>query len=423
MNAAFPGPGPGPGPGRATSGPRVLGFSTIFPNPAQPRHGIFLRHRLRHMVRTGGVSLRMVAPVPWFPSSRSIFGRYAVYGTIPRSSEQSGIRVSHPRFPVIPRYGMTVAPMLMAAAVLPTLLAIRNDGFDFDVIDSYYLYPDGVAAVLLGMILDRPVMLTAFGTDVSLIPDYAGARAQIQWAVRHAAGITAVCQALKDRLNDIGTEPGRVHVIRHGVDHRLFHPPANRPALRKRLGFAHPTVISVGHLVANKGHDLAIQAVASLPDTRLIIAGDGPEEAALRRLTARLHVAHRVSFLGHVDQSRLPDLLGAADALLLCSDREGIANVLMEAMACGTPVVATPVWGTPEVVTAPEAGILLRDRSAQAAAEGIRAVLDHPPDRAATHRFSLQFDWAAAAARHAALLRHAVAARTAGAIVTHPGYT
>jgi glycosyltransferase involved in cell wall biosynthesis len=389
---------------------KVLGLSTLFPNAAQPRHGIFLLHRLAHLAEVDGIRLRMVAPVPWFPSANPVFGRYAVYARVPRRSEQRGIEVLHPRYPVLPKLGMTIAPALMAAALLPRLLAMRRGGFDFDVIDSYYLYPDGVAAALLGAWLNRPVLLTAFGTDVSLVPRHAAARAQIKWAVARAAGVTAVCQALKDGLVDAGAAAGKVQVILHGVDQDLFSPPADRMALRRRLGFDRPTLISVGHLIARKGHDLVIAALPDLPGTDLVIAGDGPEEAALRRLAARLGVDGRVRFQGHVEQAQLPALIGAADALVLCSDREGIANVLMEAMACGTPVAASPVWGSPEVVTAPEAGILLRDRSAGAVVEGVRRLLANLPDRAATRRYGERFAWSDTAARHAALIRRAAGA-------------
>ncbi len=386
---------------------KVLGLSTLFPNAAQPRHGIFLLHRLAHLAQVDGIRLRMVAPVPWFPWSNPAFGRYAMYARVPRRSEQRGIEVLHPRYPVLPKLGMTIAPALLAAALLPKLLAMRRAGFDFDVIDSYYLYPDGVAAALLGAWLNRPVLLTAFGTDVSLVPRHAAARAQIRWAVARAAGVTAVCQALKDGLVEAGAAAGKVQVILHGVDQDLFSPPADRMALRRRLGFDRPTLISAGHLIARKGHDLLIAALPELPGTDLVIAGDGPEEAALRQLTVRLGVAGRVRFQGHVEQAQLPALIGAADALVLCSDREGIANVLMEAMACGTPVAATPVWGSPEVVTAPQAGILLRDRSAGAVVEGVRRLLANLPDRAATRRYGERFAWSDTAARHAALIRRA----------------
>jgi glycosyltransferase involved in cell wall biosynthesis len=224
--------------------------------------------------------------------------------------------------------------------------------------------------------------------------------------------VTAVCEALRDRLLELGAAPEKVEVILHGVDQDLFSPPADRAALRRGLGFTRPTLISVGHLIRRKGHDLAIEAIAELPATDLVIVGDGPEEKALRRLATRIGVSDRVRFLGHVDQARLPPLMGAADALVLCSDREGIANVLMEALACGTPVAATPVWGSAEVVTTADTGVLLADRSVGAIVAGVRQLLAQLPDRAATRECARRFTWAETASRHADLIRRVVRTET-----------
>jgi glycosyltransferase involved in cell wall biosynthesis len=391
---------------------KVLSITSIFPNRAQPRHGIFLMHRLSHLARLEDVDLRVVAPVPWFPLKYQIFGRYSAFARAPYSGSYDNLAVTYPRFPVLPKVGMAMAPALMAGILLPKLSAMRRTEFDFDVIDSYYLYPDGIASAIIGSLLGCPVLLTALGTDVNLIPNYAVARAQLRWAVDHAAGITAVCQALKDRLVELGVPIDKVEVIRHGVDLELFTPPADRLGLRRRLGFEGPTLISVGHLIQRKGHHLAIAALVHLPEVRLVIAGDGPEESILRRLAVKSGVADRVQFLGHVEQRALPPLVGAADALLLCSDREGIANVLMEALACGTPVLATPTWGTPEVVTCPEAGLLLRDASIEAIVDGVRQLLVNPPNRTETRHYAEGFSWSAAASRHAALVHSIVGERT-----------
>jgi teichuronic acid biosynthesis glycosyltransferase TuaC len=387
---------------------RTLAFTSVYPNREQPRHGIFLEHRLRHIADTSGLDLEIVAPVPWFPLASSRFGRYAQYARVPAGEVRSGLRVAYPRYPVISKIGMTVAPILMAAWMLWPLLRARRRGFDFDVIDSYYLYPDGVAAVILGRLLGRPVLLTALGSDVSLIPRYRLPRLWLKWATRRAGGLTAVCQALKSSLEELGVDPRRISVIRHGVDLDLFRPPHDRPALRARVGATGPTLILVGHLIKRKGHDIAIEAMTRLPGMTLWIAGDGPEEAYLRRLVAKHGLAGRVRFLGHVDQADLVAYLGAADVLINCSDREGIANVLLEALACGTPVAATPIWGTPEVVTAPEAGALLSGRSPDALASGVRDVLARQISRPATRRFAEQFSWRQTSAEHLRALQDAL---------------
>ena len=383
----------------------MLALTTLYPNAAQPRHGIFLAHRLAHLQATGAVSLRVVAPVPWFPSSNPRFGAYAAYARVPRREERDGIAVEHPRFPVIPKFGMSLAPSLMAAALLGPLRRLRRT-FPFEVIDSFYLYPDGVAACLLGRAFGVPVTMSALGTDVSLIPRHRAPRAQLLWAARRAGAVTAVCDALGAELGRLGL--GReVLTVAHGVDLDLFRPPADRDALRAGLGLSGPVLLSVGHLIARKGHGIAIGALPALPGATLLIAGDGPLDAELRAQAESLGVAGQVRFLGHVDQRRLPGLFGAADIMVLCSDREGIANVLLEAMACGTPVAATSIWGTPEVVRVPEAGRLLAARTPAALADAVRALLADPPDRAATRRYAERFTWADTAAGDLAAVRMA----------------
>ncbi|MCB2102704.1 MAG: glycosyltransferase, partial [Rhodobacterales bacterium] len=269
----------------------------------------------------------------------------------------------------------------------------------------HYFYPDGVAAVRLGALLDRPVVITARGTDLNVLPDFPGPRRQIIDAARRAAGLVTVSAALRDRLADLGIPADRVRVLRNGVDMARFHP-GDREDRRRRFGLDGPTVVSVGNLVPLKGHDLVIRALADLPpDTRLLIAGDGPERAALEGLAGSLGLAGRVTLMGRVAPADMPALYGAADVLVLASSREGLPNVLLEALASGTPVVSTRVGGTPEVVTAPQAGRLVADRTPQALAAALADVLHAPPDRAATRAFAERFGWAATTGGQIALFQ------------------
>jgi glycosyltransferase involved in cell wall biosynthesis len=389
---------------------RTLTFSTLYPNGAQPRHGIFNEQRLRHLVATGEVESVVVAPTPWFPSGDPCFGRYAIHARVPPEEERHGLRVLHPRFPLIPRISMSASPLLLAAAVRPVVEELLAEGYDFELIDAQYLYPDGVAATLLGRHFGRPVLMTAQGDDVITLPLYRLPRRMILAAVAAAAGVTTVCQALKDTLVALGAAEEAVRVVLFGVDVDLFRP-CDREAVRARLDLSGTVLLSVGHLTRRKGHHLAIEALPEIPEATLLIAGDGWYEEGLRALAAAHGVAGRVRFLGHVDQEELPDFYGAADALVLASSREGIANVLIESMACGTPVIATPVWGTPEAVNVPAAGVLMRERSAAALAEAARRLFADYPDRAATRRHAEGFRWDRLDRAHLAALAAAVVPR------------
>ncbi len=211
-------------------------------------------------------------------------------------------------------------------------------------------------------------------------------------AAERAGAVITVCQALKDRLCEIGAAPDRITVLRNGVDLQLFHP-QDRDAPRLKYGVTGKVALSVGHLIARKAHDLVIRAVAGMPDVTLLIAGEGPERGALIALAASLGIAGRVRFLGQVAPGALAEIYAAADVLVLASSREGWANVLLEAMASGTPVVATNVNGTPEVIADPRLGVLVEERSAPALARAIRALREKAPDRAAVRAYAEQFSW------------------------------
>jgi glycosyltransferase involved in cell wall biosynthesis len=389
---------------------KILTFSTLFPNAEKPGHGIFVETRLRHLVAGGQVEARVVAPVPWFPSRHPRFGQYARFAAVPRHETRSGIEVLHPRYLAIPKVGMTVAPALLAAASRPALGRLLDEGYDFDLIDAHYFYPDGVAAAMLGKYFNKPVVITARGSDITQLPRFRLPRRMIRWAAARAAGVITVCEALKTEMQTLGVDAAHVTALRNGVDLDLFRP-VERDQTRARLGLSHFTLLAVGHLVPVKAQELIIGALPLLPGVRLLIAGNGPNRAMLEALARNLGVADRVVFLGAVAQAQLRDYYGAADALVLPSEREGWANVLLESMACGTPVIASRVWGTPEVVAAPEAGLLLGERSAQGIAAAVDALRANYPDRAATRRYAERFSWDDTSAGQVALFTHILAAR------------
>lgn len=371
---------------------RLLTFSTLYPNAANPAHGVFVEERLRKLVASGQVQARVVAPVPWFPFRSERFGDYGRFARAPETEERHGLKVVHPRYLLLPRVGMNLAPWFLARAALPVLKRIRAEGFDFDAIDAHYFYPDGVAAAELARKLRVPFVCTARGSDITLLPNYPRPRRMIVETAQRAAGMITVCQALKDGLVALGADGDRITVLRNGVDLTRFRP-VERESVRRELNIAGRVLLSVGWLITRKRHDLAIRALANLPDCTLLIIGTGPEEGALRALTSSLGLNERVRFVGHVPQAELYRYYGAVDALLLCSEREGWANVLLESMACGTPVAATDVGGTAEVVTTPEAGVLIRARTPEAVTEAVRALFANVPRREATRRYAEQFSW------------------------------
>jgi glycosyltransferase involved in cell wall biosynthesis len=371
---------------------RVVSFTTLFPNAAWPDLGIFVEQRLRQLAASGEVEICVVAPVPWFPFKSPRFGTYARYARAPRRETRHGLTVLHPRYLLLPKIGMTSAPLSLAAAGLRAIRKLIRAGGRFDLIDAHYYYPDGVAAALIAKRLGVPFVVTARGTDINLIPRHRAPRRMIRWAAARAAASIAVCRALREEMVGIGCEAAKIHVLRNGVDLQRF-TPLPRQEARSGLQLTGKVALSVGYLIERKGHHIAIAALRELPDWQLLIVGHGPMEAELRGLAAASGVADRVRFVGAVEQGALPRYYSAADVLILASSREGMANVLLEALACGTPVVATNLWGTPEIIAAPEAGELMRERSASALLEALRRLVVRGIDRLATRRYAEQFGW------------------------------
>ncbi|MBS4050051.1 MAG: glycosyltransferase family 4 protein [Methylomonas sp.] len=370
-----------------------LVVTTLYPNSIQFRHGVFVETRVQHLSRSGRVNIEVIAPVPWVPFKSMFFPEYSKLVDVPRYELWHGLNVYHPRYLVVPKIGMLATPIFLAITLFWEILHLNNKGHKFDIIDAHYYYPDGVAVAIVAKLLKIPLLITARGTDINLISNFTIPRKMIVWASKIARFNLAVCEALRRRMVDIGFDETATGVYRNGVDLNLFHPFFMRDEMRQKWNVRRHLLISVGYLIERKGHHLLIEAMSSLPDYELFIVGDGEWREKLELLAKQHAVQERVRFIGEVPQQQLPELYNIADALVLASSREGWANVLLEAMACGTPVVATRIWGTPEVVQAPEAGVLCKERSVQGIIEAVECLFDNYPDRQKTRQYAEKFSW------------------------------
>ncbi|MBV8915011.1 MAG: glycosyltransferase, partial [Acetobacteraceae bacterium] len=223
-----------------------------------------------------------------------------------------------------------------------------------------------------------------------------------------AAGLIAVSAGLRDAMIRLGARPEFVTVLRNGVDLSLFRP-MDRVGVRRDLGFEGPTLLSVGHLIPRKRHHLAIESLTRLPGWQLVIVGEGPERPNLEQQTERLGLGGRVRFAGAVPHTDLTRFYSAADVLILASSREGWANVLLESMACGTPVVASNIPGNPEVVQNEAAGIVVTENTPEAFADAVSAIEARATPREATRAYAEGFSWDATSAGQLELFRRIVA--------------
>jgi glycosyltransferase involved in cell wall biosynthesis len=287
---------------------------------------------------------------------------------------------------------MLLTPFFLALAIFITIIKVRKQGYEFDLIDAHYFYPDGVAVAIASYFLKLPFVISARGSDINLIPNYSLPRKMILWAASKAQASITVSSALKEKMVSLGAEAEKIHVLRNGVDDVLFSP-KNYQQMRKNYSLERTTLLSVGNLTELKGHDLIIKSLLELPGCELIIVGGGELDKSLKALAESLGLSERVRFMGTLKQPDLVELYSAADLLVLASSREGWAHVLLEAMACGAPVAATNVGGTPELVKSPEAGVLVKERNSSGLVKAISEALSLNIDRNLTREYAKKFSW------------------------------
>lgn len=381
---------------------RVLVLSSVFPTPRQPTFGVFIRERMRRVAQH--CDLRVVAPMPWFPMNARIRG--PVWEGIPIEEEQDGLLVHHPRFFCVPRYAKWLDGCLYAASLAPYLARLRQR-FPFDLIDAHFAYPDGLAAALLGRLFGRPIVITLRGSIVRLAT-YRLHRPQLRFALRSAARVLAVSRSLKQVAVDLGIEEEKIRVIPNGVDTALFRP-SDRQGARAALGLpADRTILlSVGGINEGKGHHRIVGLLPELlrrhPDLLYVIVGDErPGDSArplIDRLVAEEGLADHVRIAGERPHAEIPLWLAAANLFCLATRSEGWANVLLESLACGLPVVSTRVGGNAEIVSGEHLGILVPPGGDDGLARAILAALERPwqPEALVVHARGHSWDAAAAA--------------------------
>lgn len=362
---------------------RVLIFTSLFPNREKPLQGIFVLQRMGHFAKRSGNQVQVIAPVPYFPSWLR-WTRWQSEGQIPRSEEIAGLAIHHPRYPLLPKISMPLHGLLMFIGSLRTAHRLHRE-MKFDCIDAHFVYPDGLAAVLLGKFLKLPVVVSARGTDINLYPSFRSIRPQIRWAIKHSSGVIAVSTSLLEPMLGLGARPAHSRVIGNGIDLDRFSPIAPAQA-RNHLGLPGlgMIIVSVGALTPRKGFHFLIPALAQIaprfPAIHLYILGEGEYRSMLEALIRECKLENQVTLVGKIPNEQLRYWFSAASISCLVSSREGWANVLPESLACGTPVVATRVWGAPEIIVSPELGLLV-EQDVQSIAAGLESALIKDWDR------------------------------------------
>lgn len=387
---------------------RVLSLATLFPNPSRPGFGRFVERQADAVAAREDVELVVVNPMPIVPGPFARLFHNAAELTTPVREERQAYPLYHPRYPRLPLVGPRWNPALIAGAVLPMVRRLHAE-CPFDLVDAQFFFPDGPAAAKIAAALHLPLTIKARGSDIHHWGSVAHARRSMLAAAEQAGALLSVSAALADDMAALGMPRDRIAVHYTGLDHTLF-APRDRAGARQVLArwdedrdelTSVPAdgklLVSVGNLIPLKGQALVIEALDSLPDTRLLICGNGPEGGNLRQQATEAGLAGRVHFGAYGPQD-LAVVLAAADAMVLPSANEGLANAWIEALACGTPLVITDVGGAREVVAGPAAGKIV-ERTPEALAAGIRGLLADPPLQAETANYAAPFSWQTNAAQ------------------------
>jgi teichuronic acid biosynthesis glycosyltransferase TuaC len=394
---------------------RALVITKLFPNAVEPLSSPFNRQQFAALRRLCDVEV--LATIPWFPGA-SYLRRWSAAGraaAVPRRDTIDGLTVRHPRVLYLPKLA-SLSPALYAGSLLPEVLPelLRRR---FDVILGSWGYPDGVAAVTLGRLLSRPVVVKLHGSDIDVLAERRGPRAGLRWALPRAARVVAVSRPLARAAERLGAAPDRIEVIRNGVDGELFHP---RPRQEARLALGHPGdgrrwLVAVSRLERDKGSLDTVDAFARLArqrdDVALVLVGDGAAREECQRRIAAYGIVDRVILPGARPLAEIPLWMNAAHAVVLASHHEGTPNVVLEALACGRRVVASAVGGIPDLLSDPTLGEVVPpgNHTALSAALARAASAAYDPQTVAARSQTLT--WAESAAHlHGCLTRAAAQA-------------
>lgn len=379
--------------------PNLIVFSSLFPSDKRPGAGLFIRERMFRVAKQ--LPITVVSPVPWFPFQGVIRYWKPYFRPQPkRYEEQKGIKVYYPKFLSIPGLLKNWDGFFMALGSWVLLSKLKKQQ-GFNLIDAHFAYPDGYAATLLGKWLNVPVTITLRGTEVPL-SEFPARKSRMIKALENATKVFSVSNSLKDHVAGLGSDKDKIEVVGNGVDIDAFYP-VDKNNARKELSIPQEAkvMISVGGLVDRKGFHRVLEVMPILIEQFptlifLIVGGDSPEGGIREKLESQvqqLNLQNHVRFLGALSTEELKVPLSAADVFVLATANEGWANVFLEAMACGLPVITTDVGGNQEVVNSDELGTIVPFGKPEALQIALTNAIERQWDNAAILSYAKENTW------------------------------
>lgn len=383
--------------------PNILLISNLFPTPVDSIRGVFTYQIAKRL--QDKCDLTVVCPLPWFPhwAKGKLFEKWADFARVPNVYEWQGCTVHSPKYPMIPKASEAMHAALMFPSLyrmVRRLHRIRK----FDAVNTHWLYPDGVAAAWVTHLLKLPHVVTALGCDANLFMMQGHKRPQIEWALQEAQGVTVVSQALRDFLVEHRLKDKRIDVIPNGVEAEIFHP-RNKAECARQLGLTYQdkTIVFVGQLLEVKGVIYLIEAVerlvAASKNLMVYLVGEGPGRSEYEAEIARRGLTNHIRLVGNRPHTEIAVWMGAGDIFCLPSIREGFPNVVLEALFCGRPVVASRVGGIPEMVNESN-GYLVDPKNSEALADALGKALERDWDPQSMLAMVSHLSWERAAERY-----------------------
>jgi teichuronic acid biosynthesis glycosyltransferase TuaC len=356
---------------------RIAVVTRYFPSSAEPWQGRSAYQTLRVLAREADV--RVFYPNARYPSW--LKPRSRIYDKLDASYRPLDVKVNYYDFPALPLISRPLNGWMAARVLLPH---IRN--FAPDIIFSFFLYPEGYAALKIGKVLAVPVVARSMGSDINRIGDPISAL-HTRTVLREADFLVTVSNDLRRKALAMGALPERTRAILNGCDLAVFHVMDRLVARQKlRIDPAADAVVYIGRMDVRKGLRELVDAATALhpqrPDLRVYMVGEGPDKKHIQSLIDAKNAAEYVHALPGCASDEVAVWMAAADVITLPSYMEGCPNVILEARACGRPVVATNVGGIPEIMN-DDCGQLVPPRDSTALAQGLASVLDKTWDSAA----------------------------------------
>ena len=376
---------------------KILAITNLFPNSSEPTRGMFNFQQLKELAKFPEVEIKIIAPIPWFPRL-NIIRRWAKLVEIPEKETIGGFEVYHPRYLVIPKIFRCLYGFFFFFGVFKVAKDI-NKIFKFDCILATWAYPDGFGSYLISKILKKPIVIKIHGTDINSYIKYYFRRKMICYTLKHSHKVIAVSDALKKKVIEIGVPEERIIVIPNGINTDLFRP-MEKENCRKELDLPieKKIVLFVGNLKPEKGLSTLIKAcnqINKVEDKKylLVILGDGQLQKTLKNKVNQLNMMDIVRFEGRKPHDEIPIWINACDVFCLPSLNEGCPNVVLEALACAKPVVATNVGGIPEIISSESLGILVEPMNWESLAKAIIKALGKSWDYSKLKKSCWKYSW------------------------------